>query len=414
MLLVGTASTAESGQSVPGEVDALIQEGRSLGLVFFDTDDKQSKKRSKNSLNRAEKLLKNALKQNRGCQACTEKLVEVYFYKVYFNHDRNYNKCIKAASKGLDSFPESERLAYFKGYAHYNAEQYSEAIQSLKDYLDADPGDLAAVANAEQLVRESQEHFLTGWYNQADFYNSDESRLAFLNTETYQMQTAFQVTPEWELELGTKGLQALTAQARKLEDSEIENYLQELVGRLVSGTPGPGFDYQVTVVDSAEVNAVTPPGHIIVYTGLLDFAETESELAAVLSHELAHNYAHHQARAVIEAYHAQALANAVVRALNPQKIWTQMLAQIGTGCRRRHLQPGLQSLRGRRSRPLRHPHPVQRRLRPHRRNEVFRQAQRAEPQGAGQVLEHTSENAGPCRQLDGVYRELSRASGKPS
>jgi len=82
------------------------------------------------------------------------------------------------------------------------------------------------------------------------------------------------------------------------------------------------------MVNSPEINAITPPGHMIVYLGLLGFAGSEAELAAVLSHELAHNYAHHQVRAVIKGYVAQILAGATLQAINPQGQVRQTLAQF--------------------------------------------------------------------------------------
>jgi predicted Zn-dependent protease len=70
------------------------------------------------------------------------------------------------------------------------------------------------------------------------------------------------------------------------------------------------------------------PGHIVVNTGLLRSARSESELAAVLAHELGHNYGHHAARRVLKAYQAQAFTNTLLSALNPQGAGQQMLAQV--------------------------------------------------------------------------------------
>jgi len=106
-------------------------------------------------------------------------------------------------------------------------------------------------------------------------------------------------------------------------------YLEALIQRIVSRSPGSSFNYTVTIVDSPEVNAVTPPGHVIIYTGLFAFAENEAQLAGVLSHELAHNYAHHQARAVIKNYQAQMVTNAILRAINPQNAVAQILGTLG-------------------------------------------------------------------------------------
>ncbi len=49
------------------------------------------------------------------------------------------------------------------------------------------------------------------------------------------------------------------------------------------------FEYTFKLVEGSDVNAFSlPGGYIYVYEGLMDFAETEDELAAVLAHEIAH------------------------------------------------------------------------------------------------------------------------------
>ncbi len=49
------------------------------------------------------------------------------------------------------------------------------------------------------------------------------------------------------------------------------------------------FEYHFKVVEGKDVNAFSlPGGYIFVYEGLLDFVESDDELAGVLSHEIAH------------------------------------------------------------------------------------------------------------------------------
>lgn len=54
------------------------------------------------------------------------------------------------------------------------------------------------------------------------------------------------------------------------------------------------YDWEYCVIESTDVNAwCLPGGKIIVYTGLIHFAKTESALAIVLGHEIAHALARH-------------------------------------------------------------------------------------------------------------------------
>lgn len=55
-----------------------------------------------------------------------------------------------------------------------------------------------------------------------------------------------------------------------------------------------GYEWEFNLVESKEVNAwAMPGGKVVVYTGLLDLAETEDQLAAVVGHEIAHAIARH-------------------------------------------------------------------------------------------------------------------------
>ena len=68
-----------------------------------------------------------------------------------------------------------------------------------------------------------------------------------------------------------------------------EIMLAQIVGKLLAAADQPNTRYTVTVLDSAEVNAFAlPGGYIYVTRGILALANDQSELAAVLAHEIAH------------------------------------------------------------------------------------------------------------------------------
>jgi predicted Zn-dependent protease len=310
------------------QIENMIQQGRQQGLDYLNSKDERSKKAAKKSLEDAEKLVKKALKENPNCEKCYELLTNANFFQTYFGFSKDYDDAIKIANEGIAKFPSNGRLAYLRGYAFYNGGRYAEANKSLKSaLLNVDPQTGAQIT---QILQMSQQAFLTNWNRQANFYQSKESRIERYNPQTFKNEVAFQVTPEFEYQLGAQGFAALTNNAQKINDPEIETYLNNLVTRIVSKSPGSNFTYKVTIVNSSDINAVTPPGHIIVYTGLLAFAENEAQLAGVLAHELAHNYGHHQARAVIKNYQAQMVANAILGAINPQNATAQILASLGT------------------------------------------------------------------------------------
>lgn len=72
-------------------------------------------------------------------------------------------------------------------------------------------------------------------------------------------------------------------------DRPAEIMVARIVGRLLAAANQPNAQFQVTILDTSEVNAFAlPGGYIYVTRGLLALASDTSELAAVLAHEIAH------------------------------------------------------------------------------------------------------------------------------
>jgi len=70
---------------------------------------------------------------------------------------------------------------------------------------------------------------------------------------------------------------------------QTQRLLSEIAGRLVPATERPDEAYQITILNSPVVNAFAlPTGRLYVTRGLLALANDTSEIAAVLSHEIAH------------------------------------------------------------------------------------------------------------------------------
>jgi predicted Zn-dependent protease len=73
-----------------------------------------------------------------------------------------------------------------------------------------------------------------------------------------------------------------------------------------------GFEWRFTLVDSPEVNAwMLPGGKSAVYTGLLQVATTDDELAIVMGHEAAHAIARHGAERMSRGVATQVVFGAV-------------------------------------------------------------------------------------------------------
>jgi predicted Zn-dependent protease len=98
-----------------------------------------------------------------------------------------------------------------------------------------------------------------------------------------------------EVELGRQLAAEIERQVKLVTDPVVTEYVNRLGQQIVTHSDAK-VAFTIRVVDSAEVNAYALPGGILyVSRGLLEAAESEAELAAVMAHEIAHVAARHGA-----------------------------------------------------------------------------------------------------------------------
>jgi beta-barrel assembly-enhancing protease len=104
---------------------------------------------------------------------------------------------------------------------------------------------------------------------------------------------------EKDIKLGEeamKDMKVYSLMPPSVEDKEVTAFVQNLADRIAVNSDMK-VPAKVTVLRSQEINAFAlPGGFLFVDTGLLERTETESELAGVISHELAHVSARHGAQ----------------------------------------------------------------------------------------------------------------------
>lgn len=77
-------------------------------------------------------------------------------------------------------------------------------------------------------------------------------------------------------------------------NAKLERTVAGLVGRLVAASDAPNKSVRLTILNSPAINAFAlPSGDLYLTRGLITLANDESELAAVIAHELAHVTADH-------------------------------------------------------------------------------------------------------------------------
>lgn len=108
------------------------------------------------------------------------------------------------------------------------------------------------------------------------------------------------LSPQMERKIGETAMRDIRKrESSYLEDAELSGYLNDLGTRLEAGMPEVHQDFEFFALRDPTLNAFAIPGGFIgVHTGLILAAQSESELAGVLGHEMAHVTQHHIARLV--------------------------------------------------------------------------------------------------------------------
>jgi predicted Zn-dependent protease len=106
------------------------------------------------------------------------------------------------------------------------------------------------------------------------------------------------LSPQLERKVGEQAMQDIRMHdPHFVDDPELTQYVNALGKRLVAASPDAHLDFEFFVLQDPTINAFAMPGGFVgVHTGLILAAQTESELAAVLAHEVSHVTQHHMAR----------------------------------------------------------------------------------------------------------------------
>ncbi len=108
-----------------------------------------------------------------------------------------------------------------------------------------------------------------------------------------------QMNPGAEAKLGRAFMRSVRESLPILDDPLLTDYVEALGQSLLSADQDASGIFTFFVIDQPVVNAFAGPGgNVGVYTGLILATETESELAAVMAHEIAHVTQHHLMRSL--------------------------------------------------------------------------------------------------------------------
>ncbi len=114
------------------------------------------------------------------------------------------------------------------------------------------------------------------------------------------------VSVEQEIAIGKDAQAQVARQTPRLGDARTARYVRGVGRRLVAAAGRTPYPFSFTVADYREVNAFAlPGGPIWIHRGALEQARTESEVAGILAHEIAHVTRRHAADQLTKAMMAR-------------------------------------------------------------------------------------------------------------
>ena len=120
----------------------------------------------------------------------------------------------------------------------------------------------------------------------------------------------------------------LAAYGGAYQHPRMQSLLDQTVAKLVASSERPDLSYRITILNSPAINAFAlPTGNLYVTRGLLALSNDSSELASVLSHEMAHVIARHAAMREDQARQAAIVSRVVTDVLNDPQMGALALAK---------------------------------------------------------------------------------------
>lgn len=118
-----------------------------------------------------------------------------------------------------------------------------------------------------------------------------------------------EIDKKLEKKLGDRLLKDIKRHNREIKTDEVKNVLDSIKERICYANSIDPEDIDICLIHSGEVNAFAMPGnHIIVYTGLIQYCDSASELSGILAHEISHIELNHIMKGLVSQVGISVLA----------------------------------------------------------------------------------------------------------
>lgn len=105
------------------------------------------------------------------------------------------------------------------------------------------------------------------------------------------------ISEKTELQMGRDGAKQIEQQYKVCTDKKLTAEVETIGKRIAEKCSRPKLEWQFKVLETKDVNAVSVPGYVYVFRGLMDYVGTDTDaLAGVIGHEIGHTCGRHAAK----------------------------------------------------------------------------------------------------------------------
>jgi predicted Zn-dependent protease len=137
---------------------------------------------------------------------------------------------------------------------------------------------------------------------------------------------------EQETALGKEAFSEILKKENLSLDGQLITIVERVGRQLAAVSPMPSLKWEFTLIESNRENLIAlPGGKVAVFTGILPVCANEAGLAALMSHQIAHDIAHHRAQRLSATMNTGGQPTATPVGLSNSKNKNALLTALGMG-----------------------------------------------------------------------------------
>ena len=137
---------------------------------------------------------------------------------------------------------------------------------------------------------------------------------------------------EQETTLGEEAFKEILKKENLSLDGQLITIVERVGRQLAAVSPMSSLKWEFALIESKQKNLIAlPGGKVAVYTGILPVCANEAGLAALMSHQIAHDIAHHRAQRLSATMNTGGQPTATPVGLSNSKNKNALLTALGIG-----------------------------------------------------------------------------------